>query len=81
MGKKPKPFRGVKKKEYSHIGCSCFLCVGHDRSNKYVQKEREMQKEIIENDFIYSVSKRCDICGSDDYHKFDNPSCECVPNK
>lgn len=59
MGRQPKAFRGQRKKERDHIGCGCFLCVGHDRSNKYVQKQKEADKEIIENDFIYSVSN-CD---------------------
>lgn len=56
MGRQPKAFRGQRKKERDHIGCGCFLCVGHDRSNKYVQKQKEADKEIIENDFIHSVS-------------------------
>ena len=48
--------------------------------------EKQLDKDLSNQLIIADVSVPkgtlpCDICGSTEEKKFDNPSCECVPNQ
>ena len=79
MAKTSKTYRGQgRNKDREHIGCGCFLCVGHDRGNQYVQREKEDLKEvneIINNVCLHNVSNS--LCNSETYFDEDENETYC----
>lgn len=81
MAKTSKTYRGqVRNKYRDHVGCGCFLCTGKDRSNQYIQKEKEDLKEvneIINNFCLHNVSNTLK-CGSETYFDEEENEAYCV---
>lgn len=66
MAKKSKTYRGQRAyRNALKSPCGCFYCTGHSKEDLQYKREKEADKEIINNVSLYGVSNtEGAVCGT-----------------